>query len=146
MIRLLLALSLAVPNPVHTPGVVRPMTSAEVCAVRWGTDSRKVTAAMRRQVFAWYGIPQHERRNYEVDHLIPRSAGGADDVRNLWPQAWVPWARLKDRLETRLHKLVCVTGSVSLADAQAVFRGDWRHGYERYVGPLPEAVRIGPVP
>lgn len=140
MIGLLLALALAVPNPTHTPGVVRPMTQAEVCAVRWGTDSRKVTVRMRRQVFEWYGVPQARRKDYEVDHLIPRSAGGADDVRNLWPQPWVPWARLKDRLETRLHKRVCITRDLSLEAAQAVFRGDWRDGYERYIGPLPPSV------
>lgn len=138
MIGLLLALTLAVPNPTHTPGVVRPMTQAEVCAVRWGTDARKVTPAMKRRVFAWYSIPQARRKDYEVDHLIPRSAGGADDVANLWPQPWVPDARLKDRLETRLHRLVCRTGELPLHEAQAVMR-DWQAAYERFIGPLPVA-------
>jgi hypothetical protein len=54
---------------------------------------------------------------YELDHLIPLELGGApDDVRNLWPEPW-PAANVKDRLENRLHALVC-THRLSLLEAQ----------------------------
>jgi hypothetical protein len=48
-------------------------------------------------------------RRCEIDHLISRELGGADDVKNFWPQpygthAWN--AVLKDRVENRLHKEV----------------------------------------
>lgn len=132
---LFLLLLLATPDPTHTPGLTRPMTTAEVCAVTWGTDRRRVTVAMKRQVFAWYGVPQAERKNYEVDHLIPRSAGGADDVRNLWPQPW-PEARRKDRLEARLHRDVCVTKTRTLGEAQRAFR-DWAGAYQTLFGTAP---------
>lgn len=131
---LVLAIALFMPIRAHTPGLVRPMSQAEVCAVRWGTDSRAVTPGMKRTVFALYGIPQDQRSAYQVDHLVPRSAAGSDSVANLWPQPW-PEARLKDRLERTLHRLVCVAGTVSLKEAQRAFR-DWRRGYERYVGPV----------
>src|SRR5947207_6870373 len=106
MMTWLLLVALAVPNPTLTPGFARPMAREAVCAVRWGLDRRHVTITMRRAVFAAYGVPWADRGLYEVDHLIPRELGGADDVRNLWPQRW-PDARQKDRDENRLHRAVC---------------------------------------
>jgi hypothetical protein len=56
-----------------------------------------VTAAMKRKVFARYGLKgntdrackrdAHGRR-CEIDHSISRELGGADDVDNLWPQPY----------------------------------------------------------
>ena len=122
----------ALPDPTLTPGQLTGATKAEICATRWGTDARRVTPAMKRQIFGWYQVPQADRKKYEVDHLIPRSAGGADTVKNLWPQPW-PSARQKDRLETLLHKRVCVVGDLSLAEAREAF-ADWPSAYRRYVG------------
>ncbi len=110
-------------NPALTPGVVRPLSLARICGTKWGHDRRFVTRAMRKQVFAAYGIPWAQHPRYEVDHLEPRSLGGADDVANLWPQRW-PEAHAKDREEVRLHRAVCA-GTVPLADAQAQMRA-WR--------------------
>lgn len=118
---ILLLLLLALPNLHLTPGVARPMTALTVCTTRWGVDRRHVTERMKRQVFAAYGIPLRNRRLYEVDHLIPRELGGADEVANLWPQAW-PSARQKDREENRLHRAVCA-GEVSLVAAQQAMKG-----------------------
>lgn len=103
-------------DPVLTPGVVRPLTRTAICTTRWGLDRRHVTVTMRRAVFAAYGIPWANRGQYELDHLVPRSLGGADDVRNLWPQPW-PAAKAKDRVEVRLQRAVCA-GTVTLHDAQ----------------------------
>jgi len=47
---------------------------------------------------------------YEVDYLITPELGGADDIKNLWPQPFTAknWsAYTKDDLEDRLHELVC---------------------------------------
>lgn len=132
------------PNPEVTPGLVRtisspgssnrgpgrPLTAAQVCAVKWGLDRRHVTAAMKRRVCAAYGIPAVDcnGRKYEIDHLIPRELGGADDVRNLFPQP-LAQARLKDRLENWLHRQVC-SANVSLPDAQKVIAADWFTTYQ----------------
>src|SRR5689334_6829319 len=83
---LLMALSADRPNKTLTPGVVRPLSLKAVCATKWGLDRRHVTEAMRHQVFEAYGIPYSQHTRYELDHLIPRELGGADDVSNLWPQ------------------------------------------------------------
>jgi hypothetical protein len=50
------------------------------------------------------------KRTWEIDHLISREFGGADEIANLWPQAYgtSPWnATLKDKLENRLNKEMC---------------------------------------
>lgn len=95
------------------------LTLKKVCKTKWGRDERHVSKAMKRQVFAAYGlignndsacIRDARGRHCEIDHLISRELGGADDVRNLWPQSYgsIPWnAVRKDCIETRLHKEVC---------------------------------------
>jgi lysozyme family protein len=125
------------PNPALTPGEVRPISLADICGTRWGTDRRFVSEAMKRHVFAAYGIAWSKRAAYEVDHKIPRSLGGADDVLNLWPQPWAgEWgARKKDRLEVKLGTLVC-TGQISLGAAHSAIRENWVAAYRRFVEPL----------
>ncbi len=108
------------PNPALTPGLVRPVTRAYLCGVKWGHDRRFVTVAMKRQVFAAYGIPWAQHAQYEVDHLEPRSLGGADDVANLWPQRWAEAYR-KDQRERALYRAMCA-GTVTLDAAQGEMR------------------------
>lgn len=117
---LLVLLALTRPDPALTPGVVRDLTVEQICATTWGHDRRHVTVAMKQRVARAYGLPWAQRRFMEFDHLIPRSLGGADDVRNLWPQP-LGAARLKDRREQQLSRAVCV-GTVSLEAAQDEMR------------------------
>ena len=42
----------------------------------------------------------------------------------------------KDRLENRLHKLVCA-GKMPLAQAQYLIAKDWVGAYRQLIGPLP---------
>ena len=122
------------PLPTATPGVRRLLTRTTVCGTRWGLDRRHVTTAMKKQVFAAYGIAWAEHARYEVDHLIPRELGGADDVANLWPQPWTGAqnAHMKDRLENALHRQVCA-GELSLEHAQEAIRSDWIAAFRLYV-------------
>lgn len=131
----LLVLVLQLVHAQLTPGVARHLTRAQVCSTRWGLDRRYVTLSMKRQVFAAYGVPWSQRAKYEVDHLISRELGGADDIANLWPEKWVgPWnARQKDRAENATHRAVC-RGDISLKDAQDQIATDWTVLYRRFVG------------
>lgn len=123
------------PNPKLTPGVVNPAVT-DVCSVKWGKDVRHVTLGMKQQVFASYGILWAQHSLYEVDHLISRELGGADDIRNLWPEHWAsPWgAHEKDRLENKLHSLVCA-GALPLPQAQKLIGGNWIAAYKKYIIP-----------
>lgn len=142
MIGLLLTLSLAAaaprppvrPNLELTPGVTRKLTRDQVCTIKWGKDRRHVTLGMKKQVFAAYGIPWEDHSLYEVDHLISRELGGADDVDNLWPELWTGAhnARMKDRLENNLHRRVCA-GEMTLKFAQDAIVTDWVAAYRLYV-------------
>ena len=72
----------------------------------------------------------------EVDHLIPLSLGGADEAANLWPESFdtMPWNALeKDKLEVRLHALVC-GGQMPLVEAQKAIAENWIAAYERHIG------------
>jgi hypothetical protein len=131
----------SLPNLNLTPGVTNPaLTQANVCTTKWGKDQRHVTEAMKEHVFQEYGLsgnsdPFCKPSGCEIDHLISRELGGADDVKNLWPQSYSgPWnAHLKDRVENRLHKEVC-TGTITLDEARAGIVKDWTAEYRKYFG------------
>jgi hypothetical protein len=116
-----------------TPGVARSETRDQVCRANEGKN-RDVPVALRRKVFALYGMPGADPKSYEVDHLITPALGGADDIANLWPQSYsdTMWnARVKDALEDRLHELVC-RGDVDLPTAQREISTDWIGAYKKY--------------
>ncbi len=139
------ARDLTLPDPKLTPGVATSMTADIICKTVWGRDERHVTEEMKQSVFEAYGLTgdndpackkdSHGRR-CEVDHLISRELGGADDVRNLWPQPYgtKPWnATRKDRVENRLHVEVCA-GRLTLEQAQEQIGTDYRIPYVKYFG------------
>lgn len=130
---LLAAVVIARPNPNVTWGETRRMSRRTMCSTPWGRDVRHVTVGMRREVFSLYGIPYSQRANYELDHLIPRSLGGADDVRNLWPQPLWQARHMKDVLEVKLGKMVCA-GEITAEAAQQMITSDWYAAYRLYVG------------
>ena len=117
------------PDPKVTPGVVRSMTLKELCGTKWGKDERAVTVKMKKEVCEFYGAMNCPKRNvWEVDHLISRELGGKDAADNLWPQP-IKQARLKDRLENRLHREVC-SGATPLRAAQEAIRTNWWAAYK----------------
>ncbi len=140
-----LALADDTPNLQLTPGAIRiGLSEPEICSVKWSKDKRHVTQSMKQQVFALYGYSGNDdprcvpagKRRCEIDHLISRELGGADEVKNLWPEAYgtSPWnAVLKDKLENRLHKEMCA-GRITLKAAREMLVNDWRNAYRKYYG------------
>jgi anti-sigma factor RsiW len=121
------------PSPRLTPGVARAVDREELCNSEL-PKNQVVTADMRRRVFQVYGISNADPQAYEVDYLITPALGGADDIRNLWPQPYVStaWnARVKDALEDRLREMVC-HGQLNLAEAQRDISTDWVAAYKKY--------------
>jgi hypothetical protein len=121
------------PEPSLTPGVTAGVNRDQICRSK-PPKNRIVPVSLQRRVFEEYGISGAEPRAYEVDYLITPALGGADDIRNLWPQsnsAAVWNARVKDALEDRLHDLVC-DGRLDLVTAQRDISSDWIAAYKKY--------------
>lgn len=127
------------PDSRLTPGAASPLTAEQVCVVERETE---IPESMARRVFAQYQIDRPAPRAYEVDYLISPALGGADDIRNLWPQPYrgSEWtANVKDALEDHLRALVC-SGKLRLADAQHDIATDWVAAYRKHfktAQPLP---------
>jgi putative zinc finger protein len=119
-----------------TPGETRPITLEEVCLYdKAEVISRDIPLDVQQKVFAAYGIKSPQKDQFEVDYLITPDLGGTESIRNLWPQPYsVRWnAHVKDKLEERLHELVC-GGKLDLATAQHDIAVDWIAAYRKYVG------------
>jgi hypothetical protein len=124
----------ALPDPRLTPGATLPVSTREVCTVGYTKTVRDVPAALKREVYASYGREPEPGVCCEIDHLIPLELGGSNDRENLWPQRYDgEWnAASKDRLERRLHAMVC-PGEISLKTAQEAIARDWVATYRRHV-------------
>ncbi len=143
----------ALPNRRLTPGALNPavtqITIRQTICARGYTKSirppEQYTERLKRRGVRQYGYIDLRLRDYEEDHLVSLELGGSPtSPHNLWPQphhvigGWGSYA--KDRLEDRLHILVCHRG-LPLEEAQRAIATDWIAAYRRYVGPSPSAGR-----
>jgi hypothetical protein len=127
------SMAVTVPNPNLTPGATVLLSRQEVC-METDAKNKSVPVALQRRVFDEYGLASAEPRAYEVDYLITPALGGADDIRNLWPESnsSTVWnAQVKDALEDHLRGLVC-DGRLDLATAQREIAGNWIEAYKKY--------------
>src|SRR5262249_22655331 len=67
------------PNPIVTPGKTVTISKGDLCTRKWGLDRRYVSQAMKEEVCGRYGVKNCPGPAWELDHLIPRELGGADD-------------------------------------------------------------------
>jgi hypothetical protein len=115
------------PDPKLTP--VLTTDAATVCKPGYAKTARHTSGKLKEQVYRAYGITKEQRASgthFEIDHLISLELGGADVPENLWPQSYdtLPWnAHVKDKLEERLHALVCA-GKMPLKQAQRDIAAD----------------------
>lgn len=126
-------LASALPQPNLTPGAVRRVTVADVCRAP-DDGPQEVPVALQREVFHEYRLRNVRVADYELDYLITPELGGADDIRNLWPEPHysIEWnSYVKDDLENYLHQLVC-SGKLDLPTAQRDIATDWISAYKKY--------------
>ncbi len=130
--------------PRDTPGAVDPsITQANIgttiCRPGYALSARPafaVTALVKRRLMD----TQHTGESfadYELDHLIPISLGGAPlDLRDLWlqPRRGQANAADKNALAYVLWRLVCER-RVPLRTAQQAIRHDWTKAYDTYATP-----------
>ncbi|HEV7172290.1 MAG TPA: hypothetical protein VGN50_05270, partial [Pedococcus sp.] len=118
------------PNSARTPGatnasVTQANIASTICVAGWTATVRPPSSVTTRlkieQLATGYAYRGDTAAgDYEEDHLISLELGGSPTAAaNLWPEPYntAEGARVKDRVENRLHTLVC-NHSISLATAQ----------------------------
>jgi hypothetical protein len=118
------------PDPRCTPGAIHSGVSlATICVFGYSRSVRppeSYTEPLKLRQMRAYGLPGRAR-DYEEDHLVPLSIGGAPrDPANLWPEPRSgPYnAGQKDELESWAARMACA-GRIPLARLQHEMAADW---------------------
>ena len=137
------------PDVKLTPGVLMPnVTVEQLCTKGYANvfngGVRNVPESEKKAVFIEYfgKVPDHPG-DFEIDHLISLELGGANDIKNLWPQSYktTPWnSHVKDKLEDRMAALVRQelktkghdAAASLLAQFQKEIATDWIAAYQKY--------------
>nr|WP_218891306.1 hypothetical protein [Actinomycetospora corticicola] len=132
------------PDPSCTPGAVQATVTqatirSTICRHGWTATVRAPeteTGKVKKAAMLAYGDPAGTSSTTELDHFLPLELGGANDVRNLWPEPSDEPGRgvqnSKDQVEDHLNAAVC-RGQVGLVAAQQAIAADWTTA-ERTVG------------
>lgn len=139
------ALTPILPDAIRTPGTVnsditQANISETICVSGFTATIRPpssyTTALKKRQLASGYSHNGDKNiSHYEEDHLVPLELGGSPNSEsNLWPEPYTgqSGARIKDKLENKLHSLVC-SGKILLAKAQILIASNWWVAYTQYV-------------
>jgi len=73
------------PDAQLTPGDAGDDATDVICKREYVNPTRRIPIKLKDRVFARYGIGKYEV-GYNIDHLIPPKLGGANSIKNLWPQ------------------------------------------------------------
>lgn len=114
------------PDPILTPGSVVLESPETVLGEGYAERNRRVSQKEKDKVFRRYRIAPKHRHGYQIDHLLPLSLGGSNDLRNLWPHPHHPTYGpvVKARLEACLRALVR-RGIQPLTWAQGALKDNW---------------------
>jgi hypothetical protein len=131
-----------VPDRRCSPGAyAAKLTQKVVCSTSFRTsDYRSVSQSTKHAVEIAYGLkPKAYGRTLEIDHIVSLELGGSNDAANLFPERASPQPgyHVKDKLENRLHALVCREHAMTLRHAQRAIAKDWRALYEQVFGQKP---------
>jgi hypothetical protein len=146
------------PDPQCTPGAVDAAVTASnvdatVCRTGGYTGSvrppQRLTDQAKAGLLAAYGIPVSQASRYELDHLVELNAGGASDLRNLWPEPntfeWYAGSAFihndKDAIERYTFDAIC-RHAVSVTAVQQAMATDWTTAVSTLgLPPLPDSYR-----
>jgi hypothetical protein len=124
-------------------GRAKYYTATRVCATKSTKDERNVPDPVKTEVYNDYGAARcadycSGPQGCEIDHLISLDHGGANTIDNLWPQPYDgEWsAHDKDRLEGKLHHMVCKEKTITLKEAQKEIATDRIAAYIGAVRPF----------
>jgi hypothetical protein len=121
-----------------SPGAYMPrLTKTVLCSPGFRTGSiRDVPQSVKFAVEREYGLrPTLYGRTIEIDHIVSLELGGSNSIANLYPEPGRGAANyhVKDRLENRLHDMVCA-GRIGLRTARRQIASNWRALYGRVFG------------
>ena len=125
--------SAQLPNSFQTPGAKSKANEAQVCAADFEASVKPMAKWQHDQALERYG-KRPEDFTGELDHLIPLSLGGTNELDNIWP---LPpnkdmGPEQKKELDAKLHSMVC-DKSITLKAAQEAIKKDWVKAYQQYV-------------
>ena len=90
------------------------LTTEVICSSTFRTGTiRDVPQSEKFAVEQEYGLAaKHYGSTLEIDHIVSLELGGSNDIANLYPEkatlpANAPGFHVKDKLENKLHDLVC---------------------------------------
>jgi hypothetical protein len=126
------------------------LTKPVICAPMFRTGPiRNVPQAVKFKVEREYGlVAKLYGRTLEIDHIVSLELGGSNDMANLYPEEarfanGAPGYHVKDKLENKLHDLVC-SGAISLRLAQLQIARNWQELYRQVYGADPMAPAPAP--
>jgi hypothetical protein len=124
-----------------SPGAYyKKLTRAVLCSPDFTTKSvRNVPQSLKYKVEAEYGMAKKKYgSSLEIDHIVSLELGGSNDVADLFPEGLYahPGYKIKDKLENKLHDLVC-DGKMSLRSVQRAIAKNWQALYEKVYGTPP---------
>jgi hypothetical protein len=122
------------PDRSCSPGTVATTSVDRICTPGYTGRVRNVSQRTKDSIYRRYGIRRHSTGQYEIDHIIPLELGGSNSATNLFPEAAnpAPGFHQKDRLENKLHALVCA-GDLNVRVAQKAIAANWVEAFTRYV-------------
>jgi hypothetical protein len=134
----------ALPDRRCSPGAYYSgLTKAVICSASFHTSTiRNVPDSEKHQVEIEYGLAaKGYGRTLEIDHIVSLELGGSNDIANLYPEKakfanHAPGYNLKDKLENKLHAMVCA-GQLGLRTAQRQIAMNWERLYKRVFGVAP---------
>jgi hypothetical protein len=110
------------------------LTRNVICSSGFHTSQiRNVPTSEKHAVEVEYGLaPKAYGRTLEIDHIVSLELGGSNDIANLYPEL-APGFHLKDRLENRLHDMVC-SDQIGLRATQRQLAANWQALYRTVFG------------
>lgn len=80
----------ATPDRTRSPGSLCTFENKDFREYRYDERipycRRNVSSSTKRSIYDEYGIPEDDRTEYTIDHIIPLSIGGSNERGNLWPE------------------------------------------------------------
>lgn len=101
------------PVPHQTPGDICSPSDVHFEEYRYPEQiaycRRQVSTSLKSYIYKQYKISASYQDNYTIDHMIPLSIGGSNQIQNLWPEHYKVKA-LRPHLEYKVY--------LSLRDAE----------------------------